>query len=116
MRLPYATFPAVVRCVMITGVVEAVKKKKRKMNMSLNQHQDLSKHTMLTKLKPFYAYSTGKHHKDRIFNLVLAVSYENMRLQINSCNYRYLSKKLLLYRYSSNSVLSPSFCRLKWRM
>jgi len=50
MRLPYATFLALMSYVMITRVAEAVNKRKRKMNMSLNQHPALPKHTILTKL------------------------------------------------------------------
>ena len=73
MRLLYATFPALTSCVMITRVVEAVNKRKRKMNMSLNQQQAVPKHTKLTKLKPFYTYSTGKHHKESISNMVLVL-------------------------------------------
>jgi hypothetical protein len=73
MRLPYATFLALMSYVMITRVAEAVNTKKRKMNMSLNQHPALPKHTILTKLKPFYAYSTGKHHKESICQMVLVL-------------------------------------------
>jgi hypothetical protein len=73
MRLPYATFLALMSCVMITRVAEVVNKRKRKMNMSLNQHPALSEHTILTKLKPFYAYSTGEHHKESICQMALVL-------------------------------------------
>jgi hypothetical protein len=72
MRLPYATFLALMSCVMITRVAEAMNKKK-KMNMSLNQHPALPKHTIPTKLKPFYAYSTGEHHNESICQMVLVL-------------------------------------------
>jgi len=52
---------------------EAVKERKREMNMSLNQHRALSKHTMLTKLKPFYAYSNAEQHKESICHKVLVL-------------------------------------------
>lgn len=57
---------------------EAVTKMKREMNMSLNQHQALPKHTMLTKLKSFYAYSTGEHHKESICHKVLVLFHLKM--------------------------------------
>jgi hypothetical protein len=78
MRLPYATFLAFMSCVMITKVAEAVNKRKKKMNTSLNQHPALPKHTILTELKPFYAYSTGEHHKESICQMVFVLFHLKM--------------------------------------
>jgi len=78
LRLLYATFLALMSCVMITEVAKAVSKRKRKMSMSPNQHPALPKHTMLTKIKPFYAYSTGMHHKQSICNMVLVLFHLKM--------------------------------------
>jgi hypothetical protein len=78
MRLPYATFLALMSCVMITRVAEAVNKRKRKMNMSLNQYPALPKHTILTRLKSFYAYSIGEHHQESICQMVLVLFHLKM--------------------------------------
>jgi len=78
MILPYATFLALMSCVIITRVSEAVNKRKRKTNMSLNQHPALPKHTILTRLKPFYAYSTGEHHQEGICQMVLVLFHPKM--------------------------------------
>jgi hypothetical protein len=112
MRLPYSTFLALMSCVMMTRVADAVNKRRRKMNMSLNQHPALPKHTILTKFKPFYAYSTGKHHR-AFARWYWWLSSENVQFQLNNCQVQISLKKLF---YTGIQVFIPYFCRLEWRM